>query len=209
MSKPATTVPSDVDEVEPDGPTPEELGWGGWRGTVGNIAIFVFTLFLVMDGLPSGWAGHDRINGKIIDPIVYPLGLAQGSWTLFAPNPDHINAYVEGLVTYSDGSTHQWKTQDYSGQSLLFRIIKARHAKVHDYMRMDTHKAMWPSLADWVVRNAPDKEGVRKTKVELKRHWWQVAKPADLEKDKKKYKSYPPHRDEFPNHYTYYTKRLK
>lgn len=174
-----------------------------------NVAIAALVAVLILDALPADSAGHKKIKA-LVDPVLDVTGLWQGSWRLFAPNVDHINTYVTATVHYSDGTTWKWTSTAWSGRSLLQKAQQGRHPKFNDHFRLDKHKRVWPYLSRWVARQAPERGGdVRKLKVELHRHWWEVPPPSKLADERKQFSRIPPPREEFKKSFLYHTETLK
>ena len=175
---------------------------------VHNLFIAALVFFLLLDGLPCGHDYHRRVK-DYFSPFLRQVGLIQGSWKLFAPNPDHLNTWVEAKVTFSDESTWSWSTPNWPERSHFEKFIQGRHPKFWDAFRLDDRKAVHRYVADYAVRIAPaPSAGVKPTKVELVRHWWEVPAPKDRQAAAEKYGSLPPPREEFTNEYVYYTRSL-
>ena len=173
-----------------------------------NLFIAVLLLLLLVDGLPATHYGHRRLK-TILSPVVSRLGLWQWNWRLFAPNPDHINTWIEAKVTFSDQSVWTWKTPDWQTRELPEKFIQGKLPKFWDLARMDDYKQIWPYLADYAVRLAPRPSNkVTPLKVELSRHWWDIPPPGEIQTVVKQYGQSIPPREKFPNEYPFYLKVL-
>ncbi len=173
-----------------------------------NLFIAGLLFLLLQDGLPCTHTGHRRIK-DFLDPVVDKLGLWQGNWRLFAPDPDHMNTWVEAKVTFSDGGVWAWKTPDWRRRGHLEKFIQGRHPKFWDAFRLDNRRSVWPYIADYAARIAPrPSPGARPRTVELIRHWWDVPPPDEIAAVVREYGQAPPPRDKFPKHHSFYTREL-
>lgn len=162
---------------------------------------------MLLDGLPCALASHRRVK-DFFDPFLDKAGLWQGNWQLFAPDPDHMNTWLEVVVTFTDGSKWTLKSPEWQNRSEYEKFIQGRHPKFWDAFRLDRRKAIWPFVADYAVNIAPrPKSGAKAKSVELIRHWWEVPTPAKRAEELAKYGgTLPPPRDQFPSSHSYYTK---
>ncbi len=190
-------------------PLKREKSAGRTRRRLHNLFIALLLFLLLEDGLPTTHDGHQRVK-DFLDPVVDTLGLWQGNWRLFAPDPDHMNTWVEAKVTYSDNTEWAWKTPNWRERSYYEKFIQGRHPKFWDAFRLDKRKGIWPFVADYAARIAPTPaSGARPIKVELLRHWWDVPPPNKIAEVVKEFGESPPPRDKFPNTHSFYTKVIR
>jgi len=162
-------------------------------------------LVALLDAFPLYRESHKRLSERL-HPVLNATGLYQGDWQLFAPDPDRINSWVQARVQRADGSSWIWSTPDWQRRSQLQRFQEGRHQKLSDAMRLDSRRALWPYFSDYIARMAPP--GARPVRVELTRYWWDLPEPAQYAAEKARYGRLPPRRDQFPNHYLYYSKTV-
>lgn len=173
-----------------------------------NVALFGLLVVLVIDGSPATSQAHQRLKG-LLEPAIERAGLAQGSWKLFGPDIDHINTWVEAVVTYSDGHTWQWRTPDWKKLGWFERLRQGRDSKYADYFRLDDYRSVWPSLCRHVLSLAPRTAAtVRPVKIELIRHWWEVPPPERIAEVSRQLSAVPPPQDEFEHRYGFYEQVL-
>jgi hypothetical protein len=167
-----------------------------------------FMIVALADAFPAASESHRRLL-EHLRPLLSATGLYQGDWQLFAPDPDRINTWVEARVIRSDGSSWLWTTPDWLRRSQRERFVEGRHQKLSDALRLDSRRALWPHLADYVARIAPPgAAGARPVRVELTRHWWDLADPGAYAAEKARYGRLPPWREQFPGHYLYFSKTV-
>jgi hypothetical protein len=174
-----------------------------------NAALLAVLAVLIIDGSPATSRAHQRLKG-LLEPTIERAGLAQGSWKLFGPDIDHVNTWVEAIVTYSDGHVWRWRTPDWQRLGWFERLRRGRESKFADYFRMDQYSSVWPSLSRHVLTLAPPTAStVRATKIELVRHWWQVPAPDQLGQEARGFSSVPPPQREFTQQFSFYTQELR
>lgn len=100
------------------------------------------------------------------------------NWSMFAPEPSSINAFIRAEVKFHDGSVRFFDLPRMSQMSLVERFFKERYRKwALDNVRTDDHKAVWPSTARYVARLARDSGGGIPVEVSLWRHWTLIKDP--------------------------------
>ncbi|MFT3926621.1 MAG: hypothetical protein QM778_29020 [Myxococcales bacterium] len=132
---------------------------------------------LLQDALPGDSPARTSLR-QLCGQVLYPLGLWQGDWKLFAPDPKRTNAWIEAKVTFRNGESGSWKSPDWEQQSAGDEILQGRHAKWWDALRRDDSRVLWPALARFAAsRLARPERGLVPARVELVRHWWDVPNP--------------------------------
>lgn len=173
-----------------------------------DLAIAGLVVTMLIDGLPDYVPGIPTLS-RWLDPVVDVTGLEQTSWKLFAPDPDHVNSYVEAIVTYDDGSTSTWSTPSWRNRTLLQKLMHARWHKAADNVRLDSWRRAWPAFAAYAARQArPPAPGLRPVSVELVRHWWVVPPPQRRSAALRRFGELPPRREDFPGSKSYYDRPL-
>jgi hypothetical protein len=185
---------------------PPARGQRRWPGWIKSGLAAAFMAVALLDGFPALRESHKRAIHHL-RPVLNNLGLYQGDWQLFAPDPDQINTWVEARVVRSDGSTWTWTTPDWLRRSQLEKLMEGRHQKLADAFRLDIRQALRPHLCDYVARlTPPTPSGARPVRVELTRHWWDLPEPGRHAAEKARYGRLPPYREQFPNKYLYYSR---
>jgi hypothetical protein len=157
---------------------------------------------LLQDGLPGDSAARAALR-RVCAPLLYPLGLWQNDWRLFAPDPDRVNARIEARVTLSDGRIARVTSPDWRHLAWTDAALQGRLAKWWDYLRRDEYRPLFPALARYMASRAAWAPA-RPIKVELIRHWWDVPAP-DAEGPVAEPIAPPA---EFPYHHPYHTEHL-
>jgi hypothetical protein len=113
---------------------------------------------------------------KTIGPYMQLSGLVQG-WEFFAPEPQSINAFLVGEITYRDGQKKKWKfpvPQDFGYYRRYFMARQLRWSV--DSLRLDSNEALWPDAARYVARLNDNPKNPPVT-VTFVRNWSYIAPP--------------------------------
>lgn len=111
-----------------------------------------------------------------IAPYMEWTGLWQ-SWAMFAPDPMRVNAHLEALIIFRDGSQAIWSFPRTQKQGYLERYLKERYRKwSSDYVRVDAYGSLWPDTARFIARlhRKPENPPVE---VRLIRRWMIIPPP--------------------------------
>src|SRR3954468_7947680 len=74
-----------------------------------NLLIAAIVMIVVIDTLPQS----PSALRLAIAPLAARLGINQGPWTLFAPDPDRTNTQLRAEITYRDGERREWIGPDW------------------------------------------------------------------------------------------------
>ena len=118
-----------------------------------RIAISAFILFhtlvILSESIPV-WP-LTAIDGKL-GPYARRSGLFQ-NWSMFAPNPQHVNAYVDAEITYEDGRIRVWTFPQMQELGYLERYSKERYRKwSNERLVSSENAALWPDAARYIAR---------------------------------------------------------
>ena len=149
-----------------------------WRTGLKRLANILLLSLLLIEGLPELGPAHRGIR-QHLDWIVDKTGLWQGSWKLFAPQVDKINVAISAEITFSDSSVQTWRSPDWSKMGPIEKNRYFRHMEYYDNMRLDKHRAVWRSFAEYLVRTIKHdtSPGLKVVSVKLIRHWTNIAPP--------------------------------
>jgi hypothetical protein len=86
-----------------------------------------------------------------VRPYFVWSGLFQ-SWDMFSPVPKTMNAYIEAIILYKDGSTTTWSFPRMETLSLSDKYFEERYRKFVESILADSNSAIWPDVARHVAR---------------------------------------------------------
>ena len=118
-----------------------------WNRTAFYIGLLVIGGMMCIDAFPQ----YTRLHGKFkewIDPALDITGLWQGSWELFAPEPDHVNVRVGAFLYWEDGSRTEWFQPNWSEMSSWQKARAFREMSYYDNLWREGHAAAWEPFCD-------------------------------------------------------------
>ena len=119
--------------------------------------VIVFAIAVGVDVIPDSWVPHSGIRTRLRRGLGY-LGLSQGEWSLFAPNPGMRTGFIVGEVRDGAGNIAVWKSPDWSQESIAAKFLKFRH--LNYYQRAVLNQKASNDLADYLQRSIPTREKV-------------------------------------------------
>lgn len=119
--------------------------------------VLVFAVAVAVDVTPDSWVPHSVIRAKVRYGLSY-LGLAQGEWSLFAPNPGMRTGFIVGEVRDGSGNIALWTSPDWSKEGIVAKFLSFRH--LNYYQRAVLSEEASNDLADYLQRAIPTREKV-------------------------------------------------
>ncbi|MCA9603849.1 MAG: hypothetical protein R3A78_04620 [Polyangiales bacterium] len=152
----------------------------GIRRAAINVFLVALLFVLGASGLPTIVDAQARLR-EWIDPFVDGIGLWQGQWELFAPEPDKINVAVVAIVEFDDGYVTDWRSPDWRTLTEFERFRHFRTGEYTDGIRQNANRGAWPALADYARRTAhhPTNPHAEVVRVSLWRDFVVIPRPAE------------------------------
>ena len=113
------------------------------------LVIFV----IVLDTLPRSW-GWLRPPKQMLSSVLNRVGLWQGEWPLFAPDPVINNGWFTAEVHAIDGTVTQWSSPYWSEASGWDKFIDFRHVDYFNRLTLRTNAPAADDLADYLACEA-------------------------------------------------------
>ena len=107
-----------------------------------NAFIAAIVAFMLIDSLPQS----PQAVQLAIQPVVQRIGVHQGPWSMFAPEPDRLNLRMRAEIKYRDGQTAEWHSPEWRSQSLGERWTRHRHQEFGETIMMQEAA---PALEAW------------------------------------------------------------
>lgn len=124
-----------------------------WRRYFLNAFIALIVAIIVIDTLPQS-PGAVR---RSLTPLLTRLGINQGYWDLFAPEPDRANTRIKAEITYRDGEKRTWNGPDWSTVSIWEKWAGHRRFEWYDHAVLRSAAPAWESWCRHIARVArPD-----------------------------------------------------
>lgn len=91
-----------------------------------------------------------------VRPYMVVTAFAQ-SWSMFSPNPDQLDVYLEARITYANGQTKSWEFPRMVHMNYAKRYEEERWRKMTEVVTHGANHQLWSSLARYAARrNNPD-----------------------------------------------------
>lgn len=118
-----------------------------------NAFIGAIVVVVVIDTLPQTPPALHRA----IEPTLIRLGINQGPWNLFGPDPDGTNMRLRAEITYRDGERREWEAPDWAAASPWKKWVGHRHFEWHDHIVNQKHARVLEPWCRHIARAArPD-----------------------------------------------------
>ena len=134
-----------------------------------NLFIVCFVTLGLIDAIPVTSATHARLKSAA-DPWLDKIGLWQGDWRLFAPDPRSLNVTVSSRFI-GDGTSLEWNSPDWRDLSLPEKFFLVRHTKFYDGLRLDQNSGAWAAFAEYRLRQLPPSVRAGVVRLELICSW--------------------------------------
>lgn len=134
-----------------------------------NAIIVTVLCVMFVDAMPTTCRAHGWAK-EAIDPALDKTGLWQGTWQLFAPEPDSVNTRFTAKLRFDDGSEFTWEAPVWKDTSSWHRFRNFRQIEYYDSLRFSD--PAWDSFASYLALSAEAEMGGSKkvSQVELFRH---------------------------------------
>lgn len=139
-----------------------------WLRRAVNLFI-VWHLFALFIWLVPGQSAIVQACVGTVRPYMIMTAFAQ-SWSMFSPNPDHLDVFLEAKITYANGRVKFWEFPRMARMSYAKKYEEERWRKMIEVVTHGGNQQLWPSLARYAARvNNPDPRNPP-VKVELIEH---------------------------------------
>lgn len=121
-----------------------------WNRRVVYAGLLLFGSIAMIDAFPTYTLLHRHLKEKI-DPAIDVTGLWQGSWDLFAPDPDHVNVRVGANLHWKDGSVTTWYQPNWHEMSPWEKMTQCRRMSFFDELWRSHNNAAWDSFCRYLA----------------------------------------------------------
>jgi hypothetical protein len=120
-----------------------------------RIASVLFCIGVLIDTTPESITWLWRAKAWV-HPVLERLGLSQGDWPLFAPNPVLNNGVIVAELSDRNGNPATWTSTDWEKASVWTKFYRFRHMNYHQRLT-NTHLAA-VDFAEYLRLAVPDRE---------------------------------------------------
>ena len=118
-------------------------------------ALMLTAVIIAIDTMPANITFVKPLKA-ILFPILGSMGLSQGDWPLFAPNPILKNGTIVAEVMDRELQQGTWTSPDWARATAWEKFYRFRH--MNYYQRVAQNHFASSDLADYLQRAIPDKE---------------------------------------------------
>jgi hypothetical protein len=142
------------------------------KKTAASLMLSVLLPVMCIDASPELTLYHRQAKNWV-DPITDILGIWQGSWSLFAKNPDRLNTRVTWICTLEGGDTFEGSSPHWEDLNLWQRWTHFRSMEFFDAIRADKNRAAWKGFAHF-LKDKCESDGSQAQSIRLIRHWAEI-----------------------------------
>lgn len=113
-----------------------------WNRLLVYSGLTLLGCLMLIDAVPQYTLLHGKLK-QLADPVLDMTGLWQGSWELFAPEPDHVNVRIGAIVTWKDHTEFLWLQPDWHSMSPLEKSRSFRKMSWFDGLWKSSNSAAW------------------------------------------------------------------
>lgn len=119
-----------------------------------RIGFLGVALVLVLDTLP--WWNIVYVPKLYELYVAEPIGLWQGEWTLFAPNPFLDNGWMSADLRDQNGNRYVWNSPHWVEKGIVEKFTKFRHLNYYNRIYSINNRIAADDLADNLARRPFD-----------------------------------------------------
>ncbi len=121
-----------------------------WNRRLINLFILWHAFALFMWLMPANSAIVQAFVG-VVRPYMVITAFAQ-SWSMFSPNPDKMDVYLEAKITYANGQTKSWEFPRMVHYGYVKRYEEERWRKMTENVTHGSNQNLWPMMARYAAR---------------------------------------------------------
>ena len=128
--------------------------------------LIVLGSLMLLDAVPQ----YTLLHGKLrdwTDPVLDVTGLWQGSWTLFAPEPDHVNVRIGAVITWQNAEDTYWLQPDWHGMTPLGRARHFRQMSYYDNLVKWSNATAWAAFCQHLANEQTARTDDKLTSITL------------------------------------------
>jgi hypothetical protein len=118
-----------------------------------NAARFVFctaVVVILLDVIPPTWPWFSRPKFWL-SQILNRVGLWQGQWTMFAPDPVLENASLSAEFEIKDQKPETWDSPDWQHVGTFEKFYRFRHMNFYNRVHLDRNRAALNDFSDYLA----------------------------------------------------------
>ncbi len=114
-----------------------------------RILFSVIAIGLAVDVCPPVWLGNSKAK-LVWSEWLSRVGLWQGQWSMFSPDPVLNNAWIVAEFEEADGTTTEWISPNWREAGTVEKFIRFRELNFFNRLYIDRNAPAWNDFADWL-----------------------------------------------------------
>lgn len=121
------------------------------------VRLFTISIILVMllDTLPHNWLWLTPAQNRLTS-LLNRVGLWQGEWPLFAPDPIVNNGGLSADLYLADGTQLLWNSRSWARASTWQKFVGFRHVNYYNRVALPRYTPAADDFVDYLVRQTDD-----------------------------------------------------
>jgi hypothetical protein len=126
------------------------LGSTESRRKAARLIFCTAVLVILLDILPPTWPWLSRPK-HWLSQVLNRVGLWQGQWTMFAPDPVLENALLSVEFKINDQKSEEWNSPDWKHVGILEKFYRFRHVNFFNRIHLDRNRAALNDFSDYLA----------------------------------------------------------
>jgi hypothetical protein len=139
----------------------------------------ILTGLMVADVIPSEHLPLPQFK-RALTMLLSRVGLWQGQWSMFAPDPVINNAWLEADLRDREGRQTHWSSPYWAEVDAWGKFRRFREINYFNRLPLDQHRPALSDFADWLRRHAPDPEAIRRVEIQRRELTYLPGPPGTL-----------------------------
>lgn len=122
-----------------------------------RVAVRCFALIIictmVIDALPYAWMGRNAVR-RTLSAGLNRIGLWQGEWSMFAPDPVINNGWLTVELQSASGPTLQWDSPQWAQASGWEKFVRFRHLNFYNRLPQIWNLRATDDFLNYVARQS-------------------------------------------------------
>ncbi len=120
-----------------------------------SIRVFfsVAVAVILLDVIPPSWPGVSQPK-RWLSSLLNRVGLWQGQWAMFAPNPIINNAYLTAEIEDEVGNQTYWDSPDWKSVGTFGKFYRFRYLNFYNRIYLDSNAPAINDFVDYLARTA-------------------------------------------------------
>jgi hypothetical protein len=138
----------------------------------------VLMSIMFLDVLPRSVPGLQGIK-SVLNAGLNRVGLWQGPWTMFTPDPVIGNGWFSDELTLSDGSVLKWDSPYWADKGTWEKFVRFRYVNYYNRLYLPANAAGIGDLQDYLARTLVPADGPQVVSSMMSRTRMQLLLPED------------------------------